>query len=64
MSGVIKIQLRYSINNEINIRELSLNINDNLENSLNKYRNIFGLQNFQNESEFHLIRGNQRIFPK
>ena len=62
MSDEIKIQLRYSTNNEIIIRELSLNINENLENLFNKNINIIGLQNIQNEHEFHLIRGNQRIF--
>ena len=62
MSDEIKIQLRYSTNNEIIIRELSLNINENLENLFNKNINIIGLQNIQNEPEFHLIRGNQRIF--
>ena len=61
MSNEIKIKLRYTFNNVITTREITLNCKENLEKSFNSYIYTLHLQNIQNVAVFHLIRGNERI---
>ena len=61
MSKETNIKLSFTQENEPKIGNMKLDINDNLENALSKYKGIKSLRNKLKESKFYLKRNNQKI---